>query len=65
MQKLLTLWLAESTRSEKIGKVQEHLSDYLNNGWKVVSITAFGGTVLYEASIRGDSIGCFAIVIEK
>lgn len=70
MQKLVTIyldshaysagkWIAFSN-AERHGLVEEHLTDDLNDGWRIVSITGFGG--------GGDSMrsqGWFAVVLEK
>jgi hypothetical protein len=72
MQKFLTLYVQSTPYSSdsptgmstKYGEVKEHLADYLSDGWKVVSVTALGGTApghLGRDVCRGD----FAVVIEK
>jgi len=48
------------TLAEKHGLVEEHLQTYLEDGWRIGSITGFGGS--------SDSIpthGWFAVVLEK
>lgn len=51
MQKLITIYLDNTAYPTKFGKaygdkhgfIEEHIKDYLLNGWNVKSITAFGG----------------------
>jgi hypothetical protein len=69
MQKLLTIYLdahsymddkwIKGSHRDKHGFVQEHLQDYLNDGWKVKSLHGFGG------ADGINSRGWFAVVIEK
>jgi len=42
MQKVVTLYL--SARKREHGATEEHLDAYLAEGWRVVSVTAAGGT---------------------
>jgi hypothetical protein len=70
MQKLVTIYLDNSSYAngkmlvgsyaEKHGFVEEHLQSYLSDGWRIQSISGFGG--------NSDSItarGWFAVVLEK
>ncbi len=70
MQKLVTIYLDNSaygkgkvlvgSYADKHGSVEEHLQSSLEDGWRVVSISGFGG--------NSDSItarGWFAVVLEK
>jgi hypothetical protein len=41
MQKLVTIFL-RTTSSCSNGKVETHLEDFLQHGWKVVSVTHVG-----------------------
>lgn len=70
MQKLLTIyldtmvylgdkWIAGS-HADKHGSVQEHLQEYLQDGWRVVSMTALGG-----ANDNLNARGWIAVVLEK
>lgn len=46
--------------ADKHGLVEEHLQSYLDDGWRVASVSGFGG--------NSDSVtvrGWFAIVLEK
>lgn len=36
------------------GNVEEHLSQYLSSGWKVVSMVAVGAAVAHSASAASD-----------
>ena len=62
MQKLVTIYLDNAAYSE--GKfisnptkshllVEEHLKEYLADGWKVLSITGFGGGSESVTGVRG------------
>lgn len=42
MQKVVTLYLTAWRREH--GTTEEHLGPYLADGWRVVSVTAAGGT---------------------
>ncbi len=56
MQKLLTIKIDLWKRKEA---VEEHLSDYLSEGWRVVQISVDG-------SAAGDqTFVCVAVVLEK
>lgn len=70
MQKLVTVyldtmaymgekWLAAS-HADKHGSVQEHLQPYLQDGWRIVSLTALGG-----ANDSMNARGWIAVVLEK
>ena len=69
-QKLVTIYLDNSSYAkgkmivssfaDKHGLVEEHLQTYLDDGWRLGSITGFGG--------NSDSItvrGWLAVVLEK
>jgi hypothetical protein len=69
MQKLLTVyldnhayvgdkWLVGSF-ADKHSLVEEHLKEYMDEGWKIVSVAAFGGAD--QIAVRG----WLAVVIEK
>jgi hypothetical protein len=45
MQKLITILLHDSSRdSGQHGEVEEHLKDYLLEGWRITSVTPVGQT---------------------
>ena len=62
MQKLVTVLLYDATKSDaRHGRVEEHLDEYLAEGWHVVSVTPIGHT-------GGQSHGArawMAVVLEK
>jgi len=70
MQKLVTIYLdngaymdgswIKASFAEKHGFTEEHLSEFLNDGWRVVSVSGFGGAT--EGIIAR---GWFAVVLEK
>ena len=67
MQKLVTLYL--SAHKVKHGTVEEHLSEYLSDGWRVVTICAAGGAGA-AAGVEGyktfDSTSAWVtVVLEK
>lgn len=69
MQKLVTIYLdniaymqgkfIQSTQAKQHGQVEEHLATYLDAGWKIVSITGFGGSESPYAR------GWIAVVLQK
>ena len=67
MQKLVTLYL--SAHQVKHGATEEHLSDYLSAGWRIVSVCAAGGAGA-AAGVQGyktfDTTSVWvAVVLEK
>ena len=69
-QKLVTIYLENSayargkmlvaSYADKHGLVEEHLQSYLNEGWRIASVSGFGG--------NSDGItarGWFAVVLEQ
>ena len=70
MQKLVTVYVDNSaygkgkmlvgSYADKHGLVEEHLKDYLADGWSIVSITGFGGN---SESIMAR--GWIVVVLEK
>ena len=62
-QKLVTIYLnSESERypnSDYHGIVEEHLQEYFDDGWRIVSVTGCAGNKLQVV------IGWFAVVLEK
>jgi nitrogenase subunit NifH len=56
MQKLVTVYLREGQNS----KVEEHLQDYLEDGWRIVSVAAAGG-----GSNPGAGCAWAVVVLEK
>lgn len=69
MQKLVTIYLRDS--DVHIGRrirepdltQQEHLEEYLTNGWSVVSITSMGGSAALPNYLC--TSGWFAVLLEK
>lgn len=69
-QKLVTIYLDSMAYSkgkllvgsfaEKHGSAEEHLQTYLDNGWRIGSISGFGGN-----SDGVSARGWFAVVLEK
>lgn len=69
MQKLVTIYLdngaymdgswIKASFADKHTFVEEHLNEHLNDGWRIVSISGFGGA---EGVIAR---GWFAVVLEK
>ena len=51
-------WL-KGTHADMHGSVEEHLGEYLSDGWRVVSLFGFGGTENINAR------GWLAAVLEK
>jgi len=70
MQKLLTIYLDNGaygqgkmivgSYADKHGLVEEHITPYLQDGWKIISITGFGGNS-DGLTVRG----WLAVLIEK
>jgi len=69
MQKLVTIFLSDDDDDDI--EVQEHLSDYLEEDWKVVSVTPFGTGAGQSAGGETDAeghsyvAGWLAILLEK
>jgi hypothetical protein len=69
MQKLLTVYVdnhaymgdkwVKGSHADKHGFVEEHLKEYTDDGWKIVSVVGFGGADGIAAR------GWFATIIEK
>ena len=70
MQKLVTIYLENSAYAkgkmivgsfaDKHGLVEEHLQNFLSDGWRILSVSGFGG--------NSDAItvrGWLAVVLEK
>ncbi len=70
MQKLVTIYVdnhaymgdkwIKTSHSDMHGEVEEHLVTYLDDGWKIVSLSSFGG-----CSDGPGARGWLAAVIEK
>ena len=62
MQKLVTLAFTAFHGGEKTahGEVQEHLAEYLTDGWRVVSMMSVGSTGDVAATA-----GWLAVLLEK
>jgi len=69
MQKLVTIFLSDDDDDDM--EVQEHLDEYLEEGWHVVSLTPFGAGAGYGGGGESDSEGhCYVagwlgILLEK
>lgn len=66
MQKLITIYLDNSKYSDKKpndkhGFVEEHIKDYLSEGWHITSITSFGG----GGGSYNNVNGWLAVLLEK
>ena len=60
MQRLVTICLSScSSRENKHGSVEEHLQEYLAQGWKVLSLVGLGGGTDLHVH------GWLAVVLEK
>ena len=69
-QKLVTIYLDNSAYAkgkmivgsfgDKHGLIEEHLQNYLDDGWRIGSVSGFGG---HSDGIT--SSGWFAVVLEK
>ena len=68
-QKLVTIYLdnmayakgkAVGSFADKHGLAEEHLQTYLDDGWRIGSVSGFGGT-----SEPISARGWFAVVLEK
>jgi hypothetical protein len=69
-QKLVTIYVDNSAYiggkmligsfADKHGLVEEHLQSYLNDGWRIGSVSGFGGNS-DSLSVRG----WFGVVLEK
>ncbi len=65
MQKLITVNI-DDDNDEDLG-VKEHLNQYLEEEWKVLSITPLGGTYGFQTGDedRVGALGWIAVVLEK
>lgn len=69
MQKLVTLFLSDDDDDDI--EVQEHLEEYLEDGWQIESITTLGAGAGYGAGGESEAEGhCYvaawlAVVLEK
>ena len=58
MQKLVTIYLSSENNQE----VQEHLSEYTKEGWRVVSMCSVG---TYSAASFSGAAGFLSVLLEK
>ena len=58
MQKLITIYLSSSETKE----IQEHLNDYLEDGWKVINMCPAG---TYSAGSYAGAGGFLSVLLEK
>jgi hypothetical protein len=65
MQKLMTINLDDDNDDDL--EIKEHLSDYLTEGWKVLSVTPMVGTYGFQGpdDERVGALGWMAVLIEK
>lgn len=65
MQKLITINIDDDD-DDNLG-VKEHLPQYLEEGWKVISITPLGGAYGFHSGDdeRVGALGWIAVVLEK
>jgi len=65
MQKLVTINI-DDDNDDDLG-ITEHLNDYLDEGWKVLSITPMVGTYGFQAEEdeRVGALGWMAVLLEK
>jgi hypothetical protein len=62
MQKLITVLLHDTAKRDAAhGKVEEHLEEYLCDGWRVHSVTPVGHTGGQSRGLRA----WLAVVLEK
>jgi hypothetical protein len=58
MQKLVSIYLSSDSRD----KVEEHLDEYLSDGWKIVNMCPVG---TYSSSSFSGTAGFLAVTLEK
>jgi len=69
MQKFITIFLTDDDDDDM--EVQEHLDEYLEEGWSIRSVTPFGAGAGYGSGGGSDTEGhCYvagwlAVVLEK
>jgi hypothetical protein len=65
MQKLITINI-DDDNDDDLG-IKEHLNQYLEEEWKVLSITPLGGTYGFHTGDddRVGALGWIAVVLEK
>ncbi len=65
MQKLITINI-DDDNDDDLG-ITEHLNDYLEDGWKVLSVTPMVGTYGFQSEDdeRVGALGWMAVLLEK
>lgn len=65
MQKLITINI-DDDNDDDLG-VREHLNNYLEEGWKVLSVTPLGGSYGFQTNDdeHVGALGWIAVVLEK
>ena len=62
MQKLVTVLLHDNSRDQsQHGEVEEHLKEYLSEGWRILSVTPVGHTGGQSRGTRA----WLAVVLER
>ena len=56
----MTIYLSDQGNYRNAGLVTEYLNEYLNDSWKVVSMTPIGA-----AGVGSDVAGWLAVLLEK
>jgi len=59
MQKLLTIYISDA-KSPKHGAIEEHLEQYMAEGWRIKKIDTLGGT-----HVQGALSGWIVVMIER
>lgn len=60
IQKFVTIFLAEDVRRDKHGKVEEHLDEYLKEGWRITDVRIGTGACDYYGGR-----GWVGVILEK
>ena len=65
MQKLITINIDDDNDDDL--EIREHLNNYLQEGWKVLSVTPMVGTYGFQSvdDERVGALGWMAVLIEK
>lgn len=58
-QRLITIYMTEGVDEDR--GLQEHLGDYLQDGWRIVSVTPIGSGVGSEDTLTA----WFAVVLQR
>jgi hypothetical protein len=65
MQKLITINIDDDNDDDL--EIREHLNNYLQEGWKVLSVTPMVGTYGFQSADdeRVGALGWMAVLLEK